>query len=65
MKVRVLKRLRRLGAERSGQDLVEYATLLAFVALVCIIGLRQLGTAVNKTYGSVSTSLVNSLGGGS
>jgi Flp pilus assembly pilin Flp len=48
-----------------GQDLVEYAMLLAFIALICIVGLQNLGTAVNSTYNSVSTSLVGSLGGGS
>ena len=61
----ILTRLRSATADECGQDLVEYAMLLAFIALVCIIGLQQLGTAVNNTYGSVSTSLVNSLGGGS
>jgi len=61
----VLKHLRHLGADESGQDLVEYAMLLAFIALLCIIGLQNLGTAVNNTYGAVSTSLTTSLGGGS
>ena len=43
--------------EESGQDLVEYAFLMAFIALVCILGMQQLGTAINATYGSVNTSL--------
>ena len=42
--------------EESGQDLVEYALLMAFIALVCILGMQQLGTAINTTYGSVNTS---------
>lgn len=58
----MLKRLRQLIADDDGQDLVEYAFLLAFVALLCIVGLTNLGTAVNNTYGAASTSLVNSLG---
>ena len=37
--------------EESGQDLVEYALLLAFIALVCILGMQQLGTAINATTG--------------
>jgi Flp pilus assembly pilin Flp len=57
--------IKRLLFEEEAQDLVEYAMLLAFIALVCIIGLQNLGTAVNNTYGAVSTSLVGSLGGGS
>jgi len=43
--------------EEAGQDLVEYALLMAFVALVCILGMQQLGTAINGTYDSVNTSL--------
>jgi Flp pilus assembly pilin Flp len=58
----VLKRLRDLVAGEQGQDLVEYAMLMAFIALVCILGLQNLGTAVNNTYNTVSTSLVNSVG---
>ncbi len=43
--------------EESGQDLVEYALLMAFIALACILGMQQLGVAINATYGSVTTSL--------
>ncbi len=58
----MLKRLRPFIADEQGQDLVEYAMLMAFIALVCILGLQNLGTAINNTYNTVSTSLVNSLG---
>ena len=56
------KQVLQLVHDEGGQDLVEYAMLMAFIALICIIGLRNLGVAVNNTYHSVSTSLVNSLG---
>jgi pilus assembly protein Flp/PilA len=55
----------RLARDEAGQDLVEYAMLMAFIALACLIGLRNLGTAVNNTYNSVSTSLTDSLASGS
>ena len=42
----------------AAQDLVEYAMLVAFIAAACILGLQQLGTTINNTYGSVSSSLV-------
>jgi len=61
----VLNQLRRLSVDESGQDLVEYAMLLAFISLVCIVGLQNLGTAVNNTYNAASVSLTTSLGGGS
>jgi pilus assembly protein Flp/PilA len=40
-----------------GQDLVEYALLITFIALACIVGMQQLGTAINNRYQSISTSL--------
>jgi pilus assembly protein Flp/PilA len=43
--------------EDEGQDLVEYALLITFIALACIIGMQQLGTAINNRYNSISTSL--------
>jgi len=43
--------------EEQGQDLVEYALLIAFIALACIIGLVNLGTAINQTYNKISSSL--------
>ena len=47
--------------EDNGQDLVEYAFLLAFIAMLCILAIQQLGTAVNNTYHTVSSSLVDSV----
>ena len=47
----------RFVREDEGQDLVEYALLIAFIALACIVGLQSLGTAINNTYGSISSSL--------
>lgn len=49
--------MKRLIREDCGQDLVEYAFLVAFIALACIIGMQTLGIAINTTYGSVNTSL--------
>jgi pilus assembly protein Flp/PilA len=45
--------------EDEGQDLVEYALLITFIALACIIGMQQLGTAINNKYTSISTSLAS------
>ena len=51
----------RFVREDEGQDLVEYALLITFIALACIIGMQQLGTAINQKYQDISTSL-NSVG---
>jgi Flp pilus assembly pilin Flp len=47
--------------EDDGQDLAEYAFLLAFIAALCILALQQLGTVVNDTYHTVSSSMVDSV----
>ena len=51
----------RILREDDGQDLVEYAFLLEFIAMLCILAIQQLGTAVNNTYHTVSASLVDSV----
>jgi pilus assembly protein Flp/PilA len=49
--------IRQFLRDEEGQDLVEYALLIAFIALACILGLQNLGTAINNTYNSISSSL--------
>jgi Flp pilus assembly pilin Flp len=53
--------LRRLLADETAQDMAEYAMLLAFIAALCILGLQQLGSTLNATYGATSSSLVGSV----
>jgi pilus assembly protein Flp/PilA len=54
-----MKRLLQFVREDDGQDLVEYALLITFIALACIVGMQQLGTAINNKYQSISTSLAS------
>jgi pilus assembly protein Flp/PilA len=42
-----------------GQGLVEYAIILAFVAIVVIAVMRLLGPIVGNTFSSVSNSIPN------
>jgi pilus assembly protein Flp/PilA len=53
----------RFVREEEGQDLVEYAMLLAFIALIAIVGVQTLGTTVNTFFDNVATTLNG--GGGS
>ena len=53
--------INRFVREEEGQDLVEYALLIAFIALACIIGLQNLGGAINTTYNSISSSLTGAV----
>jgi pilus assembly protein Flp/PilA len=52
--------IRRFIREEEGQDLVEYALLIAFVSLAAVVGMQALGTAINNTYTSIGTSLSGS-----
>ena len=51
--------LKRLWREEEGQDLVEYALLLALVALAAIAGMSTLATAINSTFGTLGTDLTS------
>jgi pilus assembly protein Flp/PilA len=44
----------RFVREEEGQDLVEYAMLVALIAIVCVIGVGQFGTDVNAWFGSLA-----------
>ena len=39
------------------QDLVEYALLVALVALACITGVQSIATAVDSVFSTISGSL--------
>ena len=43
--------------EEKGQGLVEYAIILAFVAIVVIAIMRLLGPRVGNTFSSISSSI--------
>jgi pilus assembly protein Flp/PilA len=47
----------RFVRDEEGQDLVEYAMLLAFIALVCITAVKLLGTNVNSFFNNMATQL--------
>jgi pilus assembly protein Flp/PilA len=46
-----------LRNSEDGQDLVEYALLVALIALVCITGVNNVATAVNTVFNQISSSL--------
>ena len=47
-----------------GQDLIEYALLVALISLVCVVALTDAGTEVNKIFLSIKGKLA-SAGAGS
>ena len=50
-------KMQTLVNREDGQDLVEYALLIALVALVCISGVQGVATAVKTVFTNISTSL--------
>ena len=51
--------LERLWTDEEGQDLVEYGLLVALVALAAVAGMQSLATAINTTFGTISTTVTN------
>jgi pilus assembly protein Flp/PilA len=43
--------------EDQGQDLIEYAFLAVFIALVVILGLQAVGTSVNSKMSSIASQV--------
>jgi pilus assembly protein Flp/PilA len=50
-------KLQTLMVREEGQDLVEYALLVALISLVAIAAVKNVGTAVNSVFLAISTSL--------
>jgi pilus assembly protein Flp/PilA len=46
--------IQRFVREEEGQDLVEYAFLLAFIALIAVAGVTLLGGGINTLFGGIS-----------
>jgi len=49
--------LGRLARDEEGQDLIEYALLAAFIALVCISAAQALGITLKGIFGDIDTQL--------
>jgi pilus assembly protein Flp/PilA len=51
--------LARLWREEEGQDLVEYALLVALVALAATAGMNTLATAINGAFANLGAKLTS------
>ena len=52
----------KIRRNEEGQDLLEYALLVALIALVAVGAVTLAGTNVNKIFGSVATQLSTAAG---
>jgi pilus assembly protein Flp/PilA len=48
-----------LLSHEEGQDLVEYALIVALIALAATAGMKTLATAINTTFSNLGTTLTN------
>jgi len=49
--------LRNLVVREEGQDLVEYALVVALIAFGAIAGMSQLATGINNAFSGIATTL--------
>ena len=57
----MIARMRTFWVREEGQDLLEYALLVALIALVAVGAITAAGTNVNAIFGSVATKLAAAL----
>ncbi len=50
-------KLQNLMTREEGQDLVEYALLVALIALACIVGVNKVAGAITAVFSNISASL--------
>jgi pilus assembly protein Flp/PilA len=49
--------LKNLLNDESGQDLIEYALIAAFIALAAIAAMSSLGTSISSEFNNIGNSL--------
>jgi pilus assembly protein Flp/PilA len=52
-----INRVRTFVNDDSGQDLLEYALLVALIALVAFAAVQMAGNSVNTIFGNIATKL--------
>jgi pilus assembly protein Flp/PilA len=55
-------KMRNLLSREEGQDLIEYALVVALIAFAATVGMTTLAQAINNTFIGIGTSLTNAVG---
>jgi Flp pilus assembly pilin Flp len=58
-KASVTKAIRKLWTEESGQDVAEYAVMLAVILVIVIGTVKLIGTNANNVFSQVSSQMTN------
>jgi Flp pilus assembly pilin Flp len=56
-----LRALRAVTAKDEGQDLLEYALLVALIAVICVVAVGATGTNVNAIFERIRDELATAL----
>ena len=51
--------IKRFVRDEEGQDLIEYALLVALISLVCVVALTDAGTQVNNIFTAIKNKLTS------
>jgi pilus assembly protein Flp/PilA len=51
--------MKRFVRDEEGQDLIEYALLVALISLVCVVALTDAGTQVNNIFTAIKNKLTS------
>lgn len=54
--IRLLAQIARLK-EENGQDLVEYALIVALIAFAAIVGMRDLANGINSAFNQIANTV--------
>jgi pilus assembly protein Flp/PilA len=57
MQIYVLQLINRFRRDEDGAALAEYGLLVALIAVVCVVAVTNLGTAVNKAFSLIAASI--------
>lgn len=57
--LRLYIKIQTLLTQEEGQDLVEYALIVALIALAATAGMKTLATAINTGFTTLGTTLTN------
>ncbi|WP_169977835.1 Flp family type IVb pilin [Tautonia rosea] len=52
-----IKRIRGFIKSEDGPTAVEYAVMVALIAVAIIVGVRSLGTSMNSTFSNIGTTV--------
>jgi pilus assembly protein Flp/PilA len=61
MMLKMYVKLQNLIAREEGQDLVEYALVVALIAFGAVAGMSRLATEINVAFNTISSDLASSL----